>query len=121
ILFCRLCRLCRLKLVKLRITRDSYGNKLKSILPIGNMLIHWTDMSTYTQLTKHPNTGKWEEAVWQDDYFAPHRYGVRFKDGTTVEPTWKDGKLTPETKGISETQVLPEEPDEVSTADLSTS
>lgn len=39
-------------------------------------------MSNYTAPTFHPVTGAIEDAVWMDDYFGPHRYGVRFGDGT---------------------------------------
>lgn len=35
-------------------------------------------MSTYNKLTKHPNTGKWENATWHDDHFGKHKYGVQF-------------------------------------------
>lgn len=35
-------------------------------------------MSTYQRVTKNPITGKFELATWLDDYFGPHRYGVRF-------------------------------------------
>lgn len=44
-------------------------------------------MSSYSKPTRHPNTGKWEDAEWLDDYFAPNIYGVRFADGKvyTVE------------------------------------
>lgn len=43
-------------------------------------------MSTFTRLTKHPKTGKFEKATWRDDYFAPRHYGVEFKDGLIVDP-----------------------------------
>lgn len=39
-------------------------------------------MSNYTRQTKNPNTGKWEDAEWLDDYYGSHQYGVRFPDGT---------------------------------------
>lgn len=38
-------------------------------------------MSSFRQLTKHPQTGATEEAEWLDDYFGRHQYGVRFADG----------------------------------------
>lgn len=43
-------------------------------------------MSSYNQLTKHPTTGEWCDAVWLDDYFGKHHYGVRFPDGSIVDP-----------------------------------
>lgn len=43
-------------------------------------------MSTYSRLTKNPKTGKFETATWIDDYFAHHHYGVRFPDGSIVDP-----------------------------------
>lgn len=38
-------------------------------------------MSTFIRRTKNPVTGRFEDAVWMDDYFGRHRYGVRFGDG----------------------------------------
>lgn len=38
-------------------------------------------MSNYIKKTKHPETGKIEEAEWLDDYFGSHKYVVRFPDG----------------------------------------
>jgi hypothetical protein len=35
-------------------------------------------MSTYSRDTKHPVTGKWENATWFDDLFGNHHYGVVF-------------------------------------------
>lgn len=35
-------------------------------------------MSSYFKNTKHPKTGEWQTAMWLDDYFGPHRYGVLF-------------------------------------------
>lgn len=43
-------------------------------------------MSSYKRETKHPVTGKWEEAVWLDDYYGPHHYGVLFPDGKAFDP-----------------------------------
>ena len=43
-------------------------------------------MSTYSKTTKNPKTGKFEVAVWRDDYFAHHHYGVEFPDGSIVDP-----------------------------------
>ncbi len=45
-------------------------------------------MSSYYLFTKHPNTGRWENAFWMDDYYAHYHYGVRFSDGLIVDP-WK--------------------------------
>lgn len=38
-------------------------------------------MSSYSRVTKHPRTGKYEPANWLDDYFGPHQYAVQFPDG----------------------------------------
>lgn len=38
-------------------------------------------MSNFQQETRHPETGEVFTADWVDDYFGPHRYGVRFPDG----------------------------------------
>ncbi len=43
-------------------------------------------MSTYSRITKHPVTGVYEEALWIDDYFDHHIYGVKFSDDK-VYPT----------------------------------
>lgn len=43
-------------------------------------------MSSFKKITRHPKTGKWEQAWWLDDYFMPHVYGVKFADGK-VYPT----------------------------------
>lgn len=43
-------------------------------------------MSTYQQWTKHPATGLWEHATWQDDHFGRHHYGVIFPSGDTFDP-----------------------------------
>lgn len=36
-------------------------------------------MSNYMKLTRHPKTGKWHNAVWIDDFYGKHKYGVAFK------------------------------------------
>lgn len=38
-------------------------------------------MSHFVKDATHPETGKVEQAVWLDDYFGRHRYGVQFSDG----------------------------------------
>ena len=38
-------------------------------------------MSNYGKPTKNPETGRVEEAEFLDNYYGPHRYGVRFPDG----------------------------------------
>lgn len=43
-------------------------------------------MSTFLQNTKHPETGKWETAMWIDDHFAHYHYGVKFLDGKIFDP-----------------------------------
>lgn len=44
-------------------------------------------MSSYKKITRHPNTGIYEEAFYIDDYFGPHIYGVRFDSDNKVYPT----------------------------------
>lgn len=44
-------------------------------------------MSNYIKKTKHPETGKFEDASWLDDYFGKHRYAVRFPDGRVYAET----------------------------------
>lgn len=43
-------------------------------------------MSHFTALTRHPETGEWQEAAWIDDHFGRHRYGVMFADGRVFDP-----------------------------------
>ena len=43
-------------------------------------------MSSYTRTTLNPSTNQWEEAQWLDDYFSRHHYGVKFSDGTVIDP-----------------------------------
>ncbi len=50
-------------------------------------------MSTYQRFTKHPVTGRWENATWIDDYFARHHYGVEFPDGSVFDP-WQKPLVT---------------------------
>lgn len=38
-------------------------------------------MSSYYQITKHPITGKYEQAAWLDNHFEHYRYAVKFADG----------------------------------------
>lgn len=41
-------------------------------------------MSSFYQPTVHPRSGKIAEALWIDDYFGSHRYGVRFPGESRV-------------------------------------
>lgn len=60
-------------------------------------------MSTYSRMTKHPVTGKWEKAVWRDDFFGKHQYGVQFAgDAETYDP--RTVKL--ETRDWTEEEIL---------------
>lgn len=38
-------------------------------------------MSNYQAPAYHPETGALQEAMFMDDYFGKHRYGVQFADG----------------------------------------
>lgn len=42
-------------------------------------------MSNYTAPAIHPETGVIQDAEWIDDYYGPHRYGVRFSDGKVFD------------------------------------
>lgn len=42
-------------------------------------------MSNYLRITKHPITGKFEEAIWLDNCNGHHNYCVQFKDGQTFK------------------------------------
>lgn len=43
-------------------------------------------MSTFWKKTKHPETGEWEIAIWIDDFYGSHHYGVKFFDGKVFDP-----------------------------------
>jgi hypothetical protein len=43
-------------------------------------------MSSYRKQTKHPNTGEWENALWIDDLFGHHHYGVVFPSDQEKNP-----------------------------------
>ena len=45
-------------------------------------------MSSFYKKTKHPVTGSIENALWVDDHFGRHKYGVEFPDGS-VFPDWE--------------------------------
>ena len=49
-------------------------------LKIAKQINDSINMSTFKRTTKHPLTGKWEDATWHDDMFGSHVYGVQFKD-----------------------------------------
>jgi len=38
-------------------------------------------MSSFIRKTRNPVTGKLENAVWVDNYFGGHEYGVKFPSG----------------------------------------
>lgn len=43
-------------------------------------------MTSYTKLTKHPETGVWEMANWINDWFSMYKCGVKFPDGKIFDP-----------------------------------
>ena len=58
-------------------------------------------MSNFVRNTRHPETGKFEGAFWLDDYFGRHHYGVKFKDGTVVDPEKVDLEIDQEEHGMT--------------------
>lgn len=50
-----------------------YPERISPALP------HLKVMSNFSRLTKNPDTGEFEIALWLDDYFGPHEYGVLFQ------------------------------------------
>ena len=64
-------------------------------------------MSTYFEVTKHPRTGEWERALWIDDYFGRHNYGVKFLDGQVFDPRLTKLQRKP---SLTEPTTPPEEP-----------
>lgn len=73
-------------------------------------------MSTFARLTKNPKTGFFEKAIWHDDYFAHHHYGVEFEDGSIVDPD----QVELETKEWPETATLQEASPDFETTDKNT-
>ena len=62
-------------------------------------------MSSYFCITKNPKTKHWEQAIWLDDYFGRHSYGVKFPDGAVYDPRHidlktKEPKLQKQTKQV---------------------
>lgn len=47
-------------------------------------------MSTYPRQTKNPKTGEYETAVWIDNFYGPHHYGVEFPGGEMYDPEKTD-------------------------------
>lgn len=43
-------------------------------------------MSTYSKITKHPQSGIYEVAEYRDDFFGPHIYGVYFESDDKTYP-----------------------------------
>lgn len=43
-------------------------------------------MSSYTAITRHPETGVWEDADWMDNFYGSRHYGVKFADGKVYNP-----------------------------------
>lgn len=43
-------------------------------------------MSNFAKNTTDPRTGKFEPAIWIDDFYGSHLYGVQFKDGAIFDP-----------------------------------
>lgn len=46
-------------------------------------------MSSYRRQTRHPITGSWENALWVDDLFGRHHYGVVFPSDERDELTYE--------------------------------
>lgn len=43
-------------------------------------------MSNFIKATKRPDTDKWEDAFWVDNYFDHGKYAVIFADGMIINP-----------------------------------
>lgn len=50
-------------------------------------------MSHFNEIARNPATGIVEMAYWIDNHFGPHRYGVRFLDGTVWRPEEVDIRI----------------------------
>ena len=58
-------------------------------------------MSSFIKQTRHPITGKWQEAIWIDDYFGHRNYGVAFKNEDGKQTIFDARKYEFETREIS--------------------
>jgi len=63
-------------------------------------------MSTYCRFTRHPVSKQYEPAVWLDDYFGSHHYGVRFGGENTVFDDREYDIKTREPKDEKERELL---------------
>ena len=43
-------------------------------------------MITFYCVTKHPKTGRWENACWIDGHYGRYHYGVQLPNGDTFDP-----------------------------------
>ena len=62
-------------------------------------------MSNFFDVALNPETNKLQRAVWIDDYFRPHRYGVMFIDNLgdvceAMDRAYKNGEKVYEEKEI---------------------
>lgn len=65
-------------------------------------------MSTYVDSAVNPKTGKYQKALFIDDYFGSHRYGVAFKnDGGDADLF---DTVKPETYSVYLREVVETEP-----------
>lgn len=55
-----------------------------------NRLTAKNNISSYITFTKHPVTGRWAKALWIDDYFGRHHYGVRFPIVSSDIDLWNE-------------------------------
>lgn len=53
-------------------------------------------MSSFCRETQRPITGEWQQALWIDNHFGAHRYGVQFPDGRVFDPE----QVTLETRDV---------------------
>lgn len=56
-------------------------------------------MSNFVAPAVHPKTKKLEHAIFLDDYYGKHRYGIRFPDGS-IYPAEKV-KVPPREEDVS--------------------
>lgn len=57
-------------------------------------------MSTFSRMTENPATKRWENALWIDDYFERHHYGVQFP--SDPETVWDPHKMRMRVADITE-------------------
>ena len=64
-------------------------------------------MSNYTRRTINPKTGEYEDAIWLDNHFGHHEYGIQFiNDGSVYEQDEVDATEEPTVSAERHSRVM---------------